>query len=311
MPADGDEPVPAETPALSVTPEAELPESWTLLLPAISIANEAQLAIDLILSTMPAEHLGHLPTPDLLPFAAPSPKVPVHKTSLVTALEVYRLLETSNEIIVLQQRSPSANGRTPYHARAILQWAFANGCTQILLLSGANAAGLRGRPTAQSIQDQHLSVWNAFRVALSTKGLEQHGKRSKHSLATRLRVAENIENDPRGWPNACADNVQLDGVMASDSIPRFLASSRPGSFVRTVLEVCEKENIALTTLFHFVHEGDNAGDAVIMASVASLLLDIAPGPEGDSGSDVLEQFSSCWKLPSSWIDTRRIPLGLF
>lgn len=303
------------TAKLEITPErCELAPSWVLLLPSVNIGNIGQLAVDLILSTLPAEHIGHLRSMAVVPFAAPAPAVPNHKSSVITALEVYRLTRTSCDLIVVQQRSPSAKGRAAEHAQDIISWAMENGCSEILQLSSANAAGLRGTQLREVLHG-HSPLRN-FRVAMTKKAQEEKRLGMRATQDLKIPVLENADDDQRGWSETCPDALELDRVGGGGQLSAFLPSTRKGSFVRTTLEECEEREMPLSTLVQFVHEGDNMGDAVVMASAAALLLRCLPdeGPAETEHGDVagaMHNVLSYWKVPSSWRDSAAPPQGLY
>lgn len=280
-------------------------------MPAVCIGNDGQLAMDLLLSTLPVTHLGHLPSRDVLPFVAPSPKLPSHKRPSVTGLQLYLLRDNESDIILVQQRSPSAKGKASMLGRAVAKWAVDNGCIEVLVLASANAAGALGRAFQKVATDE--GPWPAFRVAMTTKALKADGIRTR-AAALGILPLSNPDGDPRGWSSTLFDNVDLDRIESGDSIPRFLPTARRGSFVRTLLEECEVMDIKLTTLVHFVHEGDNARDALVMASAVALLLNVGMAGAVENGRDSnakLKYLISHWNPPDSWKDQNDVPEGLF
>lgn len=300
---------------LTPTPTSPLPSSWILLLPAVSVGNVGQLALDLLLSTLPSTHLGHLRSGACLPFAAPAPAVPEHQSSIVTALELYQLSGTSPPVLVVQQRSPCARGRAAEHARAMLDWATQSGCVEVLLLASANAAGLRDPQLRESLNGGN--VLRGFRVAMTIFSLEGERLGAKMSQGRMgVPVLESADGDPRGWSEEVHDAVEVDREGVEGKVPAFLPSGRRGSFVRTALEEAEGRKMPLAALVQFVHEGDNTGDAAVMAAAAALAIGCGTGEgEGEQVkgevTEVVGELVQGWKVPASWMDNAAPPTGLY
>jgi proteasome assembly chaperone 2 len=273
--------------------------NWTLVLPAVTVGNVGQLAVDLVLTNASCVHVGRLRAPAVLPVAGAASPPPVHRSPLLSALELYVVSGGPDSIVLLQQRSPIAPGRAREHAQALLDWAIQAGCSQILVLASANAAGRRDA----QLRIAPSSVSARLRVAGSTFAFEGEG------LAARTRNDlqwKSVEGpDPRGWvaeSQAVIDDDQQRGF------PAFLPTSRPGAFVHSILECSEATNFPTTALLIFVHEGDNTGDAVVMASAALVLLGLQLGRRAETTDRVADgaeedpvmRACSLWDVPPLW-----------
>jgi PAC2 family len=272
-----------EHPTTAASPyPAALPSGpWTLIVPAVTVGNIGQLAVDLLMTVPAATHIGRLHAPDLLPVACPSPLTPAHRTAFVAAVEVYTL---SPSLLFLQQRSPPAPGHAAAYASALAKWARSAGCQRIVILASANAAGRRDPQLLSSLSE---SPTLRIRYAATAVARTQGGLAVEARSRCKFRPMEGVmraEDEDSGWsPGAPDDDVKVeaDVVSGKGKVPAFLPTTRRGSFVRSMLELSESadansENAPaeLVALIMFVHEGDNSADACVMASAVANLLDI-------------------------------------
>ncbi|KAF4366888.1 hypothetical protein F8388_013953 [Cannabis sativa] len=105
----------------------------TLIMPALSIGNVGQLAMDLLVSTMKPERVGYLDTPFVLPCVGNDAYVPVPQGQLALPLEVYE--SPANGVTLIQQRSPVVKGMMIEFAKNLAEFAAARGKTHVIVLS--------------------------------------------------------------------------------------------------------------------------------------------------------------------------------
>lgn len=166
------------------------------------------------------------------------------------------------------------------------------------MLCSSNAAGLRGLKVADIGEGDEASLrW--FRYIASTSGLDATFIQNAKSAG--IRVMETVHGNWRGWEEETLDNVGRDLGREEGHVPGFVPSARRGSFVRGILERCEERGIAVGGVVQFVHEGDNRGDAGVLAEVAGRLLGV--GREGKEGDG--------WKVPKAWGEVDELPNGLY
>lgn len=79
-------------------------ETSTLILPALSIGNVGQLAVDLLVSSTRAERIGYLDDPYILPCVGNDAYGPTPCGELALPLEAYD--SRNNGVALVQQRSP-------------------------------------------------------------------------------------------------------------------------------------------------------------------------------------------------------------
>lgn len=285
-----------------------LGSDWILLLPAVTVGNVGQLAIDLLLTSTSSRHLGHVRSPCLLPFASAAYTPPEHGASIVTSAELYCVPFAKGVVYVLQQRSPPCRGRASEHAEQLVQWAGHNGCSQLIVLGSANAAG---RTDAQ-IRDHGV---HAMRVAGTTSATTapMWDKCSHMGIAP----MESVQGDVRGWSPACDALVEEERISATGRVPAFLPLVRKGAFLRSMLEHGETHSVAITVLIMFVHEGENSTDACALAAACASVMELTvlgkATDEVSNGteSDVIAEYMPHWKVPPSWHQIADPPQGLY
>ncbi|KAH7935533.1 hypothetical protein HPB52_009594 [Rhipicephalus sanguineus] len=92
---------------------------YSLVLPVVSVGNAAQLAVDLLLSTLETELVGYIHSTALVPLVGGNP-YRVGDQRLATACQVY--VCHRSKLLVVQQRTPvSANCRTEYR-QFLTEW---------------------------------------------------------------------------------------------------------------------------------------------------------------------------------------------
>ncbi|KAI7758313.1 hypothetical protein M8C21_008831, partial [Ambrosia artemisiifolia] len=79
-------------------------ECSTLILPALSIGNVGQLAVDLLIASSKADRVGYLDDPNVLPCVGNDAYAPSPQGDLALPLEAYE--SPSSALTFIQQRSP-------------------------------------------------------------------------------------------------------------------------------------------------------------------------------------------------------------
>lgn len=306
--------------------------TWTFLLPAVTVGNIGQLAVDLLLSSTCSQHVGRLAAPATLPFAAPAPSTPQHLSPIVTTVELYTVPTESGKVIVAQQRAPLAPGRAAEHAQALVAWARSAGCTEIVLLGSANAAGRRDQQIRSEESPSARIRFAATQALMSHKLGERVRERGWKPVDGEMSGLGWIAGDDG---LSVADDNRVDG---SERTPSFLPTARKGSFTREVLQHCTEVDFPVATIILFAFEGDNSSDARVMASALSVLLgvdvigssaelsirdlpmdalNVADRGRGDDAlrdsyaNDPLSAFMGKWKEPPVWQHSVDPPPGLY
>ncbi|KAJ1932376.1 hypothetical protein FBU59_006391 [Linderina macrospora] len=211
-----------------------------LLLPAVSIGNVPQLAIDLFVNTLQLPRIGILDTPHLTPLSGPAGFD--HQTNTRSVpLEVYQTPDKHWTIV--QQRSPPL----PHHHRAfaqeLIEFIQQAGFAKVMLLASSDAA-LRNDKLIDGPQIRTISV-------------------GEDELTARFRALSvtDLHNAPSGEDGCGA----LKGALAhlhSAGVTKHLA------------RLCLDAGVPLTACVSLVNEGDNVPDAVMMANAVNSALEL-------------------------------------
>ncbi|KAG8442228.1 hypothetical protein GDO86_011141 [Hymenochirus boettgeri] len=112
---------------------------YNLLLPAISVGNVGQLAIDLIISTLNIPKVGYFYTDCLLPMVGNNPYATNQENAkeLCTNAEVYAL--PSHKLAVLQLRSIVIKKKLKTICQALISWIKRSAFSKVILLSSCHA----------------------------------------------------------------------------------------------------------------------------------------------------------------------------
>ncbi|KZV52642.1 Clast3-related [Dorcoceras hygrometricum] len=109
------------------------PNCSTLILPALSIGNVGQLAVDLLISSLQAERIGYLDDPNVLPCVGNDAYTASPGGDLALPLEAYESL--SSGLTLVQQRSPVIKGMMIEYAKNLASFSAASGKKHVIILS--------------------------------------------------------------------------------------------------------------------------------------------------------------------------------
>jgi len=271
----------------------------SIVFPAVSVGNVPQLAVDLLVHTLSeprAVPIGMLHSKSVMPCAAAAEYTESLKAAsvippdrLTTALELFCVPSScadtngsDTSFALLQQRAPALQGMASVFASEMVEFFASQGVAQGVMLLSSNAAGRRD-----------VQMQSAVRCMMTTP-MASSGLGKKVVDTLKIKQAEGF--GPLGWSfEQVRGVVPGEEEVGSTTQPRFFAAMRSGGFVRTMLEKCEERGLALLVLVCFVHEGDNAADAVRMAELTSQVLDLKqPAVHQESSSRI------SWELPPSW-----------
>ncbi|KAF7471762.1 Hypothetical predicted protein [Marmota monax] len=112
---------------------------FTLLMPAVSVGNVGQLAIDLIISTLNMHKIGYFYTDCLVPIVGNNPYATEedNSTELSTNAEVYSL--PSKKLVALQLRSIFIKYKSKSFCEKLLSWVQSSGCAKVIVLSSTHS----------------------------------------------------------------------------------------------------------------------------------------------------------------------------
>ncbi|KFQ70865.1 Proteasome assembly chaperone 2 [Phaethon lepturus] len=235
-------------------------KGFTLLVPAVSVGNVGQLAVDLVISTLNMSKVGYFYTDCLVPMVGNNPYATAEENSRELSInaEVYSL--PSKKLVVLQIRSPFIKNKYRPFCQTLLSWVKSSKCARVVLLSSSHAY--------QRDDEQLLGTPLRYLV---TPDLEKAvgGLMQKLNWKEMEKVA--------AYP----------GINDTEKVLHI-----PGGGITKLLftEGCSK-GIQMAVLLKFCSEGDNIPDAFALVNYLNEWLQLIKS-EVDS--------SSQWKIPSSW-----------
>uniref|UniRef100_A0A0B6ZSN5 Proteasome assembly chaperone 2 n=1 Tax=Arion vulgaris TaxID=1028688 RepID=A0A0B6ZSN5_9EUPU len=254
-------------------------QDFTLILPTVSVGNVGQLASDLIISTLSLERVGYFLHPSLLPVAGNNPYADDGSTSykMTTGCEVFE--SSVKKIVVVQQRAPIIKGRRKEYSDWLSDWIQEKKFHQVVILSS----------TFSQNRLDHQITGSPFRILLSPKMEEQTGEYFRTELGWQKLEHRDSSLVPTGL------QVETDNDRTESKHPYI-----PGSGItQLVFDNCE--TLPILVLLMFVSEGDNAYDALSVASQLNRWLNLVTPKNKDK-----EQDGNClgsagdWKVPMSW-----------
>ncbi|KAM6455876.1 proteasome assembly chaperone 2 isoform 2-T2 [Liasis olivaceus] len=233
------------------------------ILPAVSVGNVGQLAIDLVVSTLHIPKVGYFYTDCLVPMVGNNPYATVEEdaTELCINAEVYAA--TSKELVVLQIRSPFIKNKYRPFCQILLSWVKNCEFSKIVLLSSSHA---------YQRNDQQL-----------------------HGTALRYLISPAVEKTVRDVLERLSGS-ELEQISTFPGVNDDKIFYIPGGGITKLLfaESCS-EGIPLVVLLKFCSEGDNIPDALALADYLNESLQLI-APQSSSS----QAKSSRWKIPSSW-----------
>ncbi|XP_028392303.1 proteasome assembly chaperone 2-like [Dendronephthya gigantea] len=247
-----------------VSEEELIFEGYSLILPAISIGNVGQLAVDLLIYNVELKKVGYLYDSSILPVAGNNPfaSPKIQEGNLVTSAEVYKCDE--KKLVVVQLRAPLAKGCRQIFCDHIVEWIKKCCLKQTILLTSCIAS--------QRVDSQIQS--GPFRYLLNP--VTQH-------------LNETFQQE-FGWRSLEERNDNVKGGSTESFLPG-------GGVSKRFYQTCCKENIPLVTMLVFCSEGDNIPDAMILMYFVNTWLKIV---EKNGNVDNSLRSKVEWRQPPSW-----------
>lgn len=255
-------------------------ECSTLILPALSIGNVGQLAVDLLISSMRAERIGYLDDPNVLPCVGNDAYSPTPQGHLALPLEAYG--SSSNTLTLVQQRSPVVKGMMVEFAKNVADFAAASGKKHIVVLSSLDFGRWQTIDMSSGLQIYYLS-------SASMDGTDDDCER----LGWKRLQEYNPEQRLWKYLSTLAEgNAELDDNMAFED--ELGEEDYYPSLPFAALFSCFKaKGLKVTCLLCYCSEGDNIPEAFHLADAACSLLGLNPNNfQGNEGSK--------WIVPFSW-----------
>lgn len=250
----------------------------TLVLPALSIGNVGQLAVDLLVCTTKAKRIGFLDDPFVLPCVGNDAFGPLPSGELTLPLEVYE--SSLHKLTFVQQRSPVTKGMMVEFAKNMADFAVAAGKKHVVILSSIDFSRWKRIDMSSGLKIHYLSSANSCGI---DDNCEKHGwKMLQECLPGGERwlylnaAAEG--NNFQEWSKICDDDVDSDEDYYA-SLP-FAA----------LFSCLKARGLKVTCLLGYCSEGDNINDSMNLADAACKLLGLRPSSSHEGG----------WIVPLSW-----------
>ncbi|XP_055983576.1 proteasome assembly chaperone 2 [Sorex fumeus] len=238
---------------------------FTLLMPAVSVGNVGQLAIDLIISTLDMCKIGYFYTDCLVPMVGNNPYATAEENSTELSINTEVYLLPSKKLVALQLRSIFIKFKSKSFCEKLLSWVKSSDFAKVVVLSSSHS---------YHCNDLQLGS-TPFRY-LYTPSIKKNVQNQIKSLNW-----TEMERSP------CIPEID-----DSESCIRI-----PGGGITKTLydESCSKE-IPVVILLKFVSEGDNIPDALGLVEYLNEWLHIIkPCSKDDPTTSAVP-----WKMPSSW-----------
>jgi len=221
----------------------------TLVIPCVSTANVAQLAVDLLIASLSLRRVGVFDPGDLVPVVGAREN---GEEGVTSPLEMFG--RDDSHIVFIQQRSPVLKSRKAEFIASLSAFIAESRFAAVLFLSGVD---LSNRTDAQ--------MWTP---------LYQITPADAPSL--------------RSTPLANLHNLQIPAYTSPVSDQSLAVASEPigipfipgGGLTRRILRSLPSSwPVPTAVLLQFVNEGDNRQDAVLFASAVAKILEIGLSPD--------------------------------
>ncbi|GFY95661.1 clast3-like protein [Actinidia rufa] len=252
----------------------------TLILPALSIGNVGQLAVDVLISSTRGERIGYLDDPNVLPCVGNDAYRSTPQGDLTLPLEAYA--SSSNSLTLIQQRSPVVKGTMVEFAKNMADFAAASRKKHIVVLSSLDFGRWQTIDMSSGLQIYYLSSAN---MDGTDNECERFGWKRLQDYNPDQRLWKYLSNLAEG--NAGHD----DDIPSEDELGE---EDYNASLPFASLFSCFKaKGLKVTCLLCYCSEGDNIPEAFHLADAACRLLGVNPNNfEGNEGGK--------WIVPFSW-----------
>ncbi|XP_008329732.1 proteasome assembly chaperone 2 [Cynoglossus semilaevis] len=250
-------------------------KEFTLVMPAVAVGNVAQLAVDLIVSTLNMKRVGYIHTDCLVPMAGNNPYTTCKEDAeeLHTPAEVYSAPEL--KLAILQIRAPVIPTKSKKFRQLIVSWIKSSGFSRTVLLSSSHAyqrddQQLQGTPLRYLVTPSLLKVSEDVLKELGWREME------------RVPVFPGV-TDTNAEPHLCIPGGGITKGLFTDSC---------------------SEDLPLAVLLLFCSEGDNIPDAFTLVNHLNDWLHLLDNPSQEANK---------WKIPNSWrlLFGSSVPSALF
>ncbi|XP_071717482.1 uncharacterized protein [Rutidosis leptorrhynchoides] len=255
-------------------------ECSTLILPALSIGNVGQLAVDLLIASTKAERIGYLDDRNILPCIGNDAYTPTPPGDLALPLEAYE--SPSSALTFIQQRSPVVKGMMVEFAKNLADFAVASGKKDIIILSSLDFGRWQTIDMSSGMQIYYLSNTN---VDGSDESCEKLGWKKMKEYDPNQKLWKHLENLAKA--DVSDDDISHleDDLGEEDYYPSLPFAAMFSSF--------KAKGLKVICVLCYCSEGDNIHDAFQLADAACNLAGISPDTFKGNGDGK-------WVIPFSW-----------
>ncbi|PSS26073.1 Proteasome assembly chaperone like [Actinidia chinensis var. chinensis] len=251
-----------------------------LIMPALSIGNVGQLAVDVLISSTRGERIGYLDDPNVLPCVGNDAYWPSPEGDLTLPLEAYA--SSSNSLTLIQQRSPVVKGMMVEFAKNVADFAAASGKKHVVVLSSLDFGRWQTIDMSSGLQIYYLS---SSSMDGTDNDCERFGwkRLQDYNLDQRLwKYLSNLAEGNAGHHDDIPSGDELGEEDYSPSLP-FAA----------LFSCFKAKGLKVTCLLCYCSEGDNIPEAFHLADAACRLLGVNPNNFGGNEGGK-------WIVPFSW-----------
>ncbi|KAK6916505.1 Proteasome assembly chaperone 2 [Dillenia turbinata] len=257
-------------------------ECSTLIMPALSIGNVGQLAVDLLVASTRAERIGYLDDPYVVPCVGNDAYGPLPVGELALPLEAYE--SSSNGLALVQQRSPILKGRMIEFAKNFADFVAARGKKHVIVLSSLDFSRWQKVDMSSGLQMYYLSSVNADGTdeaceRLGWKRLEEYNPAHKKWEYLRTLAEGNPQQEESSYFEGEGEDKDEDYYP---SLP-----------FASLFSCLKAKGLKVTCLLCYCSEGDNMSDAFQLAEAACKLVGL--NPRNFNGNA-----EGGWLIPFSW-----------
>lgn len=251
-------------------------EPVTLLVPALSIGNVGQLAVDLIISSLQPRKIGYLDDPCILPCIGNDPFDSIDKGELAVALEVYE--GDDGNLRIVQQRAPVMKGTMLKFSKNLSFWASNDNIKEVIILSGVDS-GKRPMQDVESSPIRYISTANPDGTdqRCDILGWRKFENYLPLSEPWKLLDSQSLKEADEGLDDC---EVPLSDEMYYPSLP-----------FASLFSCCKARGLNAICILFFCSEGDNIQDAFCLGEAVQSFFSLnnSTGPRPQR-----------WVIPYSW-----------
>lgn len=255
------------------------PSCSTLVMPALSIGNVGQLAVDLLIPSSKARRVAYLDEPSVLPCVGNDAFGPNAVGDLALPLEEYE--SPSNGLAFIQQRSPIITGMMISFAKNVANFVSSIGKDHVVILSSLDS-GKRRLIDASSDMLYYLSSCNEDG---SDPEYEKLGWKKLEEYDPSQRLWKSLANLIEGGV--------LSEDMSDDSEEMTLSDYYATLPFAALFFACKAKGLKVSCLLCYCSEGDNMPESFYLAEAVCKLL--GQDPEQFHGNG-----ANGWTIPLSW-----------